>query len=510
MATLILPEYDLETDVVVVGYGFAGAVAAITAHDHGASVTIIEKMPQPGGNSRVSGGNCLVPKRTKEAVEGFTEYLKTLGFGTTDPEIIEQFVIEALTQKEWIAQLGGELIVPDRLIVSNTYPRTVKGPGFPAVHGGNGTFEKHCLKGEPDVPPSKRMWELLSRNVKQRGIKVLTNTPATNLVKNDAGEIEGVIAESCGKRLSIMARKAVVMTCGGFENNSQLKWDYLPAKPIRFVGNPGNTGDGIRMVQKIGGDLWHMTRSSCVIGFQAPEFEAAFGIFFPSEGFIYVDRYGKRYANEVGVELHEFYRLFSYFDIEHVRFPRIPSWGIFNDETRRAGPLTWSCCGYNRDFYTWSSDNSKEVERGWIVRAETIDELARKVDVDPVVLKETIGRYNRQCATGDDSDFGRSRESLKPLDPPYYAIPLHPAVLNTQGGAKRDARARIIDTDGRPIPRLYSAGEFGSIWGYLYQGANNITECIVFGRIAGRNAAAESLREFSSRFAASHPRAQPA
>jgi succinate dehydrogenase/fumarate reductase flavoprotein subunit len=483
-------KYDVETDVVVVGYGFAGAVAAISAHDAGASVVILEKMPQAGGNSRVSGGNCVVTKPTEDAVRGLSQYLSGLCMDTAPADVIDALVRGAQTLPEWFAGLGGDLSVPDKLIISNTYPRTIKGPGFPKVPGGVGTFEKRCLRGDPDVPPSLRMWRLLSRNVSERGIKVYLNAPVQELIKGDNGEIVGVLIEIDGRRASIRSRRAVIMTCGGFENDEALKRDYLPPKPLKFVGNPGNTGDGIRMAQKIGADIWHMTRSSCIIGFQTRDFDAAFGIFFPADGFIYVDRYGRRYVNETGIELHEFYRMFSEFDTEHVEFPRIPSWGIFNEQTRLAGPLTWNSSGYNRDLYAWSADNSREIERGWIVKADSVAGLAERLRMSQQALQDTLSRYNQHCAAGKDKEFGRDPDTLKPLTPPYYAIELYPAVLNTQGGAKRDASARVVGADGEPIPRLYSAGEFGSIWGYLYQGATNITECLVFGRIAGRNAAA--------------------
>ncbi|MFF2079092.1 FAD-dependent oxidoreductase [Kitasatospora sp. NPDC058162] len=483
--------YDAETDVIVIGYGFAGAVTAITAHDAGAEVTVLEKMAQPGGNSRVSGGNCVIPRDSDEAVESFTDYLTELCFGTTPRDVVEAIVREARTLVKWCADLGGDLHIPEQLIVAGTYPRTVKGPGFPKVPGGQGTFDKYCLRGDADVPPSLRLWNLLSANVAERAIDVRLRTAAQELITDDAGAVVGVAAEVDGRRVTLRARRAVVMTCGGFENDPGLKQDHVPAKPLKFAGNPGNTGDGIRMAQGVGADLWHMSPTSTIIGFQAPEFEAAFGIFFPSDGFVYTDRHGRRYVNETGVELHEFTRVFAHFDTEEVEFPRIPSWGIFNEETRLAGPLTWNASGYNRDLYRWSPDNSAEIERGWIVRADSVEELAERLGVAVDELEATLGRYNAACASGVDTEFGRSAQTLKPIEAPYYAVPLHPTVLNTQGGARRDRNARVVDPYGEPIPRLYSAGEFGSAWGHLYQGASNITECLVTGRIAGAGAAAQ-------------------
>ena len=109
----------------------------------------------------------------------------------------------------------------------------------------------------------------------------------------------------------------------------------------------------------------------------------------------------------------------------------------------------------------------------------------------PKVLEQTVTRWNAHCQAGADADFGRTK-MLSPIQTaPFYAVELSPSMLNTQGGPRRNARGQIVRPDGSPIPRLYSAGELGSIYSYLYQGTGNIGECLAFGRIAGRNAVAE-------------------
>ena len=339
--------------------------------------------------------------------------------------------------------------------------------------------------------PSERLWKFLSGQVAKRKIRVLTGTPARELIITPGREIAGVEAAREGKGARIKARRAVILTCGGFENDPRMKWDYLPVKPAFFLGSPGNTGDGIRMVQKAGGDLWHMTQVACGIGFKAEEFEAAFSIYFLSEGFIYVDRYGRRFTDEAGIDYHEYHEMLSCFDIKRMEFPRIPMWAVFDEETRRKGPLCRITSGYNRDLYRWSLDNSKEIAKGWILQADTAAGLASKISIEPQTLENTIKRYNEYCKAGKDADFGRNKEDLRFLEPPLYAIQLWPAFVNTQGGPRRDKESRVLDPEGNPIPRLYAAGELGSIWGYLYQGACNITEALVFGRIAGKNGAAE-------------------
>ncbi|MGB9699353.1 MAG: FAD-dependent oxidoreductase [Thermodesulfobacteriota bacterium] len=480
-----IPEkWDIESDVVVVGWGAAGTAAAVTAHDLGAKVLILEKMAQGGGNTRVCGGNIIIPKGKE-----FLEYLETLSFKTTEREILEVFVEEAMKNGDWIREMGADVQVFRPLEVA--YPTMIAGAGFPHVRGAE-MVVKYNIKGTlEEGKPSERLWKFLSGLINKRGIQVLTRTPARELIRNDRGEIIGVQAERDGKPIWVKARQAVILTCGGYENDPRLKWDYLPVKPVMFLGNPGNSGDGIRMAQKIGADLWHMTRLSCLIGFKAPEYEAAFWIAFLSEGFIFVDKYGYRFVNEAGIEIHEYYRELSHFDIEKMEFPRVPLWAIFDEQTRRKGPLSRGTSGYNRDLYNWSLDNSVEIKKGWILQGNNPGELAVKIGVDPQVLEATITRYNQFCRAGKDEDFGRPKEDLRVLEPPLYAIQLWPALINTQGGPRRDKESRVLDPEGKPIPRLYAAGELGSIWGYLYQGACNIGEALVFGRIAGRNAAME-------------------
>ena len=152
--------------------------------------------------------------------------------------------------------------------------------------------------------------------------------------------------------------------------------------------------------------------------------------------------------------------------------------------------------------YIWSEDNQQEIDRGWIMKASTVEELAGKILADPdnsglmspSVLRETVKQYNGYCRKGEDLDFHKPQEWLQPLeDPPYYAVKLWPGGPNTQGGPKRSARGQVLRVDNTPLPRLYSAGELGSVWGMLYQGGGNIAECIAFGRIAGANAAAEKV-----------------
>jgi succinate dehydrogenase/fumarate reductase flavoprotein subunit len=142
--------------------------------------------------------------------------------------------------------------------------------------------------------------------------------------------------------------------------------------------------------------------------------------------------------------------------------------------------------------YKWSDDNSVELAKGWIIKADTIRELAAKIGKNPDTLEKTLATWNKSCAAGNDSEFGRPSDRIAPIQtPPYYALELVPTFTNTQGGPRRNKNAQILDPYGKPIPRLYSAGELGSLWSWNYQGAGDFAECLAFGRIAGEHAAAE-------------------
>jgi hypothetical protein len=240
-----------------------------------------------------------------------------------------------------------------------------------------------------------------------------------------------------------------------------------------------------------------------------PEFEAGFLAMVNRPGFILVDKRGKRFINEKGIESHAGLLAVDYYDIHALDYPRIPCYAIFDETAQTAGPISQvSGLGDAGRKYTWSEDNSVEIEKGWIIRGNTLSDLAGKLDIPAEALEETVARWNECVEKGEDPQFkrpmrseGEERPAYKdfvetilsaPIErPPFYGFALYPCLINTQGGPRRDAEARILDAFDQPIPRLYSAGELGSMWGLIYQGSGNIAECFVFGRIAGKNAARE-------------------
>jgi succinate dehydrogenase/fumarate reductase flavoprotein subunit len=283
----------------------------------------------------------------------------------------------------------------------------------------------------------------------------------------------------------------VILTSGGFEYNEEMKREFLAGYPIFAYGHPGNQGDGIKLAQEVGADLWHMKAVAAPMGFKFAEYDSAFIMRMPAEGYIIVDQNGRRFCNETGLEHYSMWMAVTTFDMETLKFTRLPSYLIFDEQTRRSGPITRVGHGANRS-YQWSPDSTREIERGWIATGNDARELAQRLKLDAGQFAKTLTQYNESCRSGRDNEFGRSAKTLNELHGDLYGLPLWPCLLNTQGGPRRNGRGQIVNVWGQPIKRLYGAGELGSIWGFLYQSGGNLGECLGWGRMVGVNAAAET------------------
>ena len=489
-------EWDEVTDVVVVGTGFAGLAAAIEAHDAGADVLILEKAPEKyqGGNSRVSLQAVFNPEPKETAIIHFKATCTVIGPEYLDqPEdMIEAWAEEMGKSADWLKSIG----VPGIIKVSGV------GASFPELPGSECTGL--CLSR---MMGGGNMWDAVDKAVDERGIRALYETPAKKLIQDpDTREILGVVAERNGRETNIKARRAVMLGCGGFHSNHELQAKYCPFLngPAYGIGTPYNEGDGIPMSLAVGADLWHM--GSLIGPFWGPKLPGyeITNIFVPGGSeYIWVDGNGRRFVAEVGffdVAAHCHGKKKS--DGTYVYNPTPPRMHcIFDERLRERGPIFAGLGGTLKtgwfncfpELLSWSSDNMAEVRKGWITQADSIRELARKINMDPSTLEDTVTRYNGYCGRrGKDLEFNRSSGSLRRIDrPPYYALPLVPMIIDTQGGPKRNARSQIVDASWEPIPRLYSAGALGSITSYLYFGGGAVGEAMAFGRIAGRNAAKE-------------------
>jgi hypothetical protein len=249
---------------------------------------------------------------------------------------------------------------------------------------------------------------------------------------------------------------------------------------------------------EVGAELWHMNNiSGPLMSFKAPDISVAQWLSLPhGKSYIFVGGDGARFTMEgepcITGDLHG--KVKRHGSWVQQTLP-MPIHMVFDETYREAGQIghataDWDVSHGNR--YDWSLDNLREVEKGWIQTAATWAELARLIGLNPEALEASVARYNEMARLGVDADWGRGADTMAALAvPPFYAMALTPALVNTQGGPRRDENARVMGANGLPIGRLYSAGELGSIYSFLYQGGGNIGECFAFGRVAGRNAARE-------------------
>jgi succinate dehydrogenase/fumarate reductase flavoprotein subunit len=493
------PKWWKSADVLIAGYGAAGAAAAIAAHDAGAEVLIIEKMNGGGGNTLVSMGGFLCPSDAEDAMR-YISALYDCSHSEKDEKLIRTFAEEAVKNVQWI-----------RSLKKGTDVHLYGHAGFSQLPGSE-AINKYLVKGKNKGANAfaKNLWEVLTYAVeKKRRISVLKETAAKELVANNKGEVIGIVGESEGRTVAIRADRGVILCTGGYEYDQSTLRSHVKGFPIYAAGNPGNRGDGIRMAQRVGAGLWHMNAVSCGLGIKVPDFEACFPVVIDAPGHILVDREGRRFMNERGIEAHSGLLAVDHYDTQSLKYPRIPCYAIFDETSRLRGPISrLAGLGSAGSGYQWSKDNSTEIRKGWIHEGRTLAELAKSLSMTPAILDETVAKWNRDVKNNTDTLYHRPilspqkdrpeyKDVVHPVlsaaidRPPFYAMELYPCLLNTQGGPRRNDAAQVLDPFGRPIPRLYSAGELGSMWGMIYQGAGNISECFVFGRIAGKNAAAE-------------------
>jgi succinate dehydrogenase/fumarate reductase flavoprotein subunit len=541
--------WDAETDIVVLGYGGAGAVTAISAADAGASVIILEKNPEDAHlcNTLMSGGiyHCPSKDGNKEALK---QYLRAMFSGDNLPSKIEgeqsPLFVDEIVEK--FAELEPDNIDFMKSLDPDYSVLESGGASFPQFPGAEESGYRVCFSGygtnfaTPPFPPldlpkeecgyGLAFYNCLKNGVGTRSdaITVYWETPGQSLVKNETGEIIGVVALQNGAPFRVKAKRAVVLATGGYEYNEEMRRAFLEGPGVNgwaFYGSTSNEGDGIRMGAEVGAQLAKVGKAASRLIFQCPDIThnnlrlGSIADSVGSAGTIVVNSEGRRFMDETLITKDPS-RYFSYknavhMDIITLEFPNNPAYMII-DETRRLGGSLVNLSAATPGFglIPWDAENQIPVDKGWLIKGDTIEELAEKIRdthdlnkgrMNPAVLAETLVKYQTIVDTGVDEEFGRTSVQINlqtaenesvPFEtidtPPFYALPLVAGGPNTKGGLQTDGDRHVVDWFNQPIPRLYSVGEMSSVMKFVYQGGGNLTECIVCGRIAGGNAAAEN------------------
>lgn len=499
------PVEDIEAtyDVVVVGGGGAGLTAAITAAQQGAEVILIEKAGSLGGNTLIAGQgfNTSDPERQantemsealitelKSYLEldpadfgAFAEVLETvkaqineyLASGSTtlfdspelhmlhtymggkrtgldgtviepDLELARTFATNALDALEWAESIGAEW---------NDTTSTILGAMWPRSHGlSNGNIIT-----------------ILTDAATAEGVEILTDTRGNELIVTD-GRITGVKATtSAGANVTLHANSGVVLATGGFSANAPMVAEYNNYWPglsdtMPSTNAPTITGDGIIMAQKVGADLTGMGFAQLMPSSHPVDGSLFSGIWGSAETQVFVNKEGKRYVNEYAER-----DVLSKAALEQTD-------GIF-----------YIICD---NKIAKNADVEGMEAAGNVVVADTLEELAEKLEIPVDTFVAEIERYNSFVDAQKDDDFGKPLFGEKIDEAPFVATPRSPALHHTMGGVKIDTDTHVLSTEGTPIPGLYAAGEVtGGLHAGNRLGGNAMTDFLVFGRIAGENAA---------------------
>lgn len=473
--------YQAMFDVVVVGAGGAGLTAALQAAQNNASVAVIEAAPNYFGSdtslsdAQVYGYNTSVQKEAgieEESLENAMAYLRAVGEGYQNDELCQVLYDQSASLVDWLINAGVEFF-PEKMNFSGP-EEAYADEAEPVMHG-------HLTANTTGRDLTDPLFEACTN----AGVEFIYNTRGTRLITDPDGRVVGVVTDKGNFRAS----KGVVLATSGFSKNQQLINAFVPELRGASSG-PHSQGDGIVMGASVGaalGNMWLVAPKNSVAS--------------PAQGiFLNAPTINWRLANfEVNTSAERFHDEGAFYgtkvdDIEAQ--DQHFCWAIFDQATADE----WCDLGATPHM---SRDFDLEAQEGWIYKADTVEGLAEQIDLDPEALAATQQRYNEMASSGVDEDFGRTY-NLRPIDQaPFYALKVIPGGSETAGGLVINGDAEVLNWSGDVIPGLYAGGSTTCGWaGKVYPGSGvAITNALLFGRIAGANAAAEQGSNYEGKLA---------
>jgi fumarate reductase flavoprotein subunit len=457
----------MDCDLVVLGAGGSGLFAAVKAYDlTGKKVIILEKAKKPGGATYFAGGLGTVKDTT---------WAKEAGWKVSEPQHISGQIFD------WFVSKGG---------AEKFFKAAKPGENARSAISEQQRTEKYKDLPDPSIGPGRGGSFIVDRMVEccqKEGIQILYETPARKFITDDKGKVAGVLADTKDGQLLINC-KACVIAAGGFGRNYEKLQKHWPEefnnKEIFFLCPPGMMGDGIDMAEEIGA---YIDQTKWPIGHATGSFNTApihhpysFSLMTLTESgmFVSINLNGKRWKNEsvrggVSVGTQPGGVAYAIGDDEIVETA-----GSQRVRQGFAGPANTAGSSESHEtrvMKQWREDLECEAaldEEGahgnHVKKANTLVELALKMQIDPRTFVETIERYNKFCETGKDLDFGKPVQSLKAIKkPPFWAIYGHRFAQCTKGanGIAVNSKFEVLNKKGETMPGIYAVGDTCTIYG---------------------------------------------
>ena len=447
-------------DVIVIGSGAAGLSAAVAAADAGASVLLVEGDERVGGSSRLSGGHVYAAGTALQAAAGVIgdsaeamfEHYMTLNQWLVDPAVVRRYCELSAPTLAWLQALGAE---------------------FP-VEGVYASGVGSTPRGHRPEGGGEAIVNVLDGHRSHKGVDLVLRARVTQLLTDEDGQVNGVAIGEDQARCA-----AVVMATGGFGANAQMLAQYYPQAVSSgdwrwYIGTEGAQGDGITLGQSVGASIDGHDRGLLLV---TPGFSRDLEVRLP-DWLILVNQHGRRFTDENAP-----YTVLGGL----INHQQGPVYAVFDERARQAAHPSPTSQAY------WVADVlARKADAGDIIRAASIAALADAMGADARGLAGTLARYNHDAHAGVDTAFFKAQGMQTIEQPPFYAVEVRPAIVCWTGtGLRINADTCVLGEDERPIGGLYAAGEtVGNLHGDRYiGGGGSFGPCIVFGKLAGEQAA---------------------
>ncbi|QQX80995.1 flavocytochrome c [Shewanella sp. KX20019] len=444
-------------NVVVIGSGGAGFSAAVSAHDNGAKVILVEKEPLIGGNAKLAAGGMNAAWTDQQKAKGIEDSVESMvkdtmkgGRNLNNPALVDVLASNSKGSVDWLTTMGADLTDIGRM-------------------GGASVNRSHRPTGGAGV--GAHVIQVLYDNAVKRDIDMRMNTRGIEILKDDQGNVKGLLVKGMYKGYYWIKADAVVLATGGFGKNNE-RVAKLDPKLKGFVSTnqPGATGDGLDVAANAGAAMQDLQYIQA-----HPTLSVKGGVMVTEavrgNGAILVNREGKRFVNEITTR-------------DKAAAAILEQTGktaylIFDDSVRKS-----------------LSKIDKYIGLGVAPTADSLVKLGKLENIDGKALTETVARYNTLVTAGKDADFARPNLPRALNEGNYYAIEVTPGVHHTMGGVMIDSKSEILNAKKQVIPGLYGAGEVtGGVHGANRLGGNAISDIVTFGRMAGENAAKYSTKK---------------